>query len=143
MMKVLIVGASGFIGYRLFKSMQDHLDFSIQGTYFNNNRSNGFVYLDDGISPYSNCKPTRRVGNEFSGDIGGKLFHIHFNCNGIKNPINGDPGVRYNDRLSDPCSSWDVGKIAITTQNSWPDIWTGIACCSAEGEARIYNIDQR
>ena len=104
---------------------------------------NGFVYLDDGRAPYTNCTSRKRLGNQFSGDKGGRLFQNHFNCNGIKNPIDGKPGVGYNDRLSDPCSSGDAGKIAITTQNHWPPVWIGIACCSGIGEKRIYRITQR
>ena len=105
--------------------------------------TSGFVYLDDGRAPYTNCTSTKRLGNEFSGDQGGRLFQNHFNCNGIKNPIDGTPGVTYNTRLSDPCGSWDVGKIGITTQNHWPPVWVGIACCSGAGKKRVYRIMQR
>ena len=69
---------------------------------------NGFVYLDDGRVPYTNCTSSKRLGNEFSGDQGGRLFQNHFYCNGIYNPIDGKPGVGYNVRLSDPCSSGDA-----------------------------------
>ena len=45
-MKVLIVGASSFIGFRLYDYINSSSMFEAQGTYFTNKLDNDFLYLD-------------------------------------------------------------------------------------------------
>jgi prepilin-type N-terminal cleavage/methylation domain-containing protein len=101
---------------------------------------NNFTFLQDGKNPYNSCNSVRRTANEFRDGESGKFFQNHFNCNGFINPITKNPGVTYNDKLSNPCAKWDSGKIGIQTSGNWPDIRTSVACCASEGEQRIYNI---
>lgn len=43
-MKILITGASGYVGARIFYDLKN--DFDLVGTYFSNKLSNDFVHLD-------------------------------------------------------------------------------------------------
>lgn len=45
-MKILIVGASSFIGYRIFNDLIKHNNLQIQGTYYKNKKNSSFKYLD-------------------------------------------------------------------------------------------------
>jgi len=45
-MRILIVGASGFIGYRLYKYFNDNSQFEIFGTYNKNKKDNNLIHLN-------------------------------------------------------------------------------------------------
>lgn len=45
-MKILIVGASSFIGFRLFNFIQNNTQYDVVGTCFKNKKDDSFIFLD-------------------------------------------------------------------------------------------------
>lgn len=45
-MRILVVGASSFIGFRLFKSLLEVADYDVLGTYFEHKKDDRFWHLD-------------------------------------------------------------------------------------------------
>jgi dTDP-4-dehydrorhamnose reductase len=63
-MRILVVGASSFIGWRVFQYLHMHTKYDITGTYYKNKKSDNLVYLD-----ITNKVQIEQILNQFYPDV--------------------------------------------------------------------------
>jgi len=63
-MKILIIGASGFIGLKVYEHLKKYSCYEILGTYFKNKKNESFIHLD-----ISNKKQVEKILIEFKPEV--------------------------------------------------------------------------